>query len=112
MLLRLALVLAAAVALASAAPAAARPGADRSCGLYTDRYGYTVGMLVVRGPVSCTTTRRVLRRYLTSKAPCDGSACLRSHYGWTCVSAKSYDWPELVGCTRGRLRIEAHALAD
>jgi hypothetical protein len=56
--------------------------------------------------------KRVLHRYMNSTAACEGSACVRRHYGWTCASAKSYAWPRLASCTRGRSRIEARAIAD
>ncbi|HEY4281172.1 MAG TPA: hypothetical protein VGM91_23360 [Conexibacter sp.] len=101
-----------AAALASAAPAGAHPAANRPCGRFTDRDGTRIGAVVMRGNVECATARRVLRAYLRSDAPCDGSACVRRHYAWTCATAISADWPRLASCTRGKTRIGAYAPAD
>src|SRR3954447_13307098 len=112
MSLRLALALDAAVALAGAAPAAGRPAAGRPCGLFTDRDGARIGVTVLRGSTPCSTAKRVLRQYLNSHAPCEGSACVREHGGWTCATAAAYASPRLASCTRGRARVAAYSTAD
>src|SRR4051812_44064882 len=111
---RLALTLAVAVAAvpASGGPAAAHPAADRSCGLFTDRDGARIGVMVLRGSTPCSTAKRVLRWYFNSHAPCEGSACVREHGGWTCATAAAYASPRLASCTRGRARIAAYSTAD
>lgn len=112
MLLRSALMLACAAALASAVPAAARPDAGRSCGVFTDRAGARIVAVVLRGATLCSTTKRVLRTYMNSAAPCTGSACVRRHFGWTCATAAAHALPRLASCTRGRARIGAYVTAD
>jgi hypothetical protein len=32
--------------------------------------------------------KKLLRKYLSSNAPCESSACRRKHFGWTFLSAK------------------------
>jgi len=54
----------------------------------------------------------VLRRYLTSHAPCSGSACVRRHLGWTCAAAPPGAFPRLASCSRGRAVIAAYSLGD
>ena len=113
---RLALALAVAVAAvpasAAAGPAAAHPAASRSCGLFTDRDGARIGVMVLRGSTPCSTAKRVLRQYFSSHAPCEGSACVREHGGWTCATAAAYAVPRLASCTRGKARIAAYSTAD
>src|SRR4051794_11799615 len=116
MSLRLALVLALALAAvavaASASPAAAHPAAGRSCGPFTDTDGARIGVMVLRGSTPCPTARRMLRWYFNSHAPCEGSACVRKHAGWTCATAAAYAFPRLASCTRGKARIAAYSTAD
>jgi hypothetical protein len=109
---RTAITLACATALAVAAPASAHPTAGRSCGLFTDRDGARIGAVVLHGGTTCSTTKRVLRAYIDSNAPCDGSACVRRHFGWTCAAAAAYAFPRLASCTRRTARIAAYSTAD
>jgi hypothetical protein len=37
-----------------------------------------------------------------------GSACVREHSGFTCLSAKPGDWPNIAGCTKGRSGAVTH----
>ena len=52
---------------------------------------------------------RVLRAYLQSHGHCDGSACVREQYGWTCASASTGAYPRLASCTRRHGYIAAYA---
>lgn len=74
---------------ASAAhPTAAK---TRPCGsLGLEANGMPVGVSVQRGATRCALAKKVLRKYFRSNAPCDGSACVREHFGWTCASAKAW----------------------
>ncbi len=90
----------------------AAAAAHRSCGLFVDTDGARIGVLVLRGGTPCATARSVLRAYLTSNAPCDGSACVRRMRGWTCASAAAYALPRLASCDRGKQRIAAYSTAD
>src|SRR5690348_911940 len=111
--LALTLVVAAiAVAALSASPAGAHPAGRRSCGLFSDRDGARIGVMVLRGSTPCSTAKRTLRWYFNSPAPCDGSACVRVHGGWTCATAAAYAFPRLASCTRGKARIAAYSTAD
>src|SRR5690348_9403551 len=84
---------------------------SRACGSFRDD-GQPVGVVIEKGKPTCATARKVLRTYLRSHAPCSGSACVREHFGWTCASAKTADWPRLASCTKGKSVIEADAPAD
>jgi hypothetical protein len=74
--------------------------------------GVPVAAVVDRGSTTCKTAKRVLRAYLRSDAACEGSACVRRHLGWACLSAKPGDWPDVAGCTKGRSHIVASGPAD
>jgi hypothetical protein len=114
-MLRIALALAcaaASLAFADAVPSASARPASRSCGLFRTHDGALVHAAVLRGAASCATDTRVLRWYLGSHAPCDGSACVRRHDGWTCASAAAYGTPRLAGCTRGTAYVAAYSTAD
>ena len=82
-----------------------------SCGLFTSD-GAAVHAKVVRGRAGCATARRVLRTYLGSSAPCSGSACVRSHFGWLCATAAPSAFPRLTSCIRGRAVVAAYSTAD
>jgi len=85
--------------------------AARSCGIaYNDVGPY--GVAVDRGRVSCSAARRVLRRYFSSRAACEGSSCVRRQRGWTCQTAAAFAYPRLASCQRGRLLVRAIAIAD
>lgn len=66
---------------------------------------------MIGGGAACTTARRVLRTYLTSTAPCSGSACVQSHLGWLCASATVDARPRLASCSRERTVIAAYSTA-
>src|SRR3954453_10881921 len=112
MSLRLALALAAVTVVANSGLAAAHPAAGRSCGLFIDRDGARIGVMVLRGSTPCSTAKRTLRWYFNSHAPCEGSACVRERGGWTCATAAAYALPRLASCTRGKARIAAYSTAD
>ena len=82
-----------ALAAGHAGASAAHPAKPRVCGsLGIKSEGVPVGVVVERGAATtCKTAKKVLRAYLRSSAPCGGSACVREHYGLTCVSAKPGD---------------------
>jgi len=105
--LALLLAMTAAIALLPAEPALAA----KECGAYRGKGG-PYAVRVLRGPVTCKTARRVLRRYATSKAPCDGSGCYRTQKGWTCGSGGTQAFPRLFSCQRGKKRVGAYSLAD
>ena len=92
--------------------ASASPVASRSCGLITDADGARIGIVVLRGSVPCATARKVIRAYLNSTAPCQGSSCVRRHHGWTCQTAAAHAFPRLASCERARKRIGAYSTAD
>jgi hypothetical protein len=111
-MLRFLLVVAAAlVALAVTSQGANAAVADRDCKTITTG-GARVAVMVMRGEVSCRTARRVLRGYLASDAPCDGSGCVRMQYGWTCSTAPVLAFPRLASCARMRARVAAYSTAD
>ena len=102
-----------ALAAGVAGSSAAHPAKPRVCGSLGIRSdGKPVAVVVERGSTTCKTAKKVLRAYLRSDAPCGGSACVREHHGFTCVSAKPGDWPDIAGCTKGRSRIVASGPAD
>jgi hypothetical protein len=89
---------------------AAPAGAARSCGTLALPDGARVHVKVIRRS-TCATARTVLRRYLTSTAPCSGSACRRRQGGWTCASAAAFAWPRLASCARDGARAATYSLA-
>jgi len=103
-----------ALAAGVAGSSAAHPAKPRVCGSLGMRVdGKPAGVVVVeRGATTCKTAKKILRAYLRSDAPCGGSACAREHYGFTCLSAKPGDWPDIAGCTKGRSRIVTSGPAD
>ena len=102
-----------ALAAGVAGSSAAHPAKPRVCGsLGMEVDGAPAAVVVERGATTCKTARKVLRAYLRSDARCGGSACVREHSGFTCVSAKPGDWPDIAGCTKGRSRIVASGPAD
>ena len=102
-----------ALAAGAAGTSGAHPAKPRVCGSLGMKVdGKQVGVVVEHGSTSCKTARKVLRAYLRSSKPCGGSACVREHFGFTCVSAKPGDWPDIAGCTKGRSRIVASGPAD
>src|SRR4051812_33073803 len=82
--------------------------ATAPCGLLKLRDGARVHIKVLRA-ARCRTARRVLRAYLQSHAACDGSACVREHFGWTCASASNAAYPRLASCTHRHGYIAAYA---
>ena len=88
------------------------PAKVRACGSFRGPSGDPVGVVINRGATRCATARRVIRTYFRSEKPCEGSACVREHFGWTCASATAHDWPRLASCQKGRSRIAAYAPAD
>jgi hypothetical protein len=90
-----------------------RAGADAAanCGTFPSD-GAAVHAKVIRGRSACATARRVLRAYLGSSAPCSGSACVRSHFGWMCATAAWSAFPRLASCSRRRAVIAANSTAD
>src|SRR3954447_16879911 len=82
--------------------AAHRPTTNvRTCGSFRHD-GQLVGVVLENGKATCATAKKVLRRYFRSHAACDGSACVRKHFGWTCASATAADWPRLATCGKGK----------
>jgi hypothetical protein len=66
---------------------AAHPCKPRVCGsLRTKVDGTPVGVLVEHGATKCATAKKVLRAYLRTKAPSDGSPCVREHLGWSSLT--------------------------
>jgi hypothetical protein len=92
--------------------AADAPAKVRACGSFRGPRGDPVGVVINRGATRCAIARRVIRAYFRSKRPCEGSACVREHFGWTCASAKVPGWPRLASCSKGRSRIAAYAPTD
>ncbi len=90
----------------------ARPHAARGCGYASLADGARVHVKVLRGATSCRSARRVLRRYLDSIGPCQGSSCVRPHGRWTCHLAPIAAFPRLASCTSGRARVAAYSTAD
>src|SRR4051794_16864475 len=78
------------------ASAAHPPAKVRPCGSFRDAEGTPVGVVIQRGHPTCATAKKVLRTYFRSHAPCDGSACVRKHFGWTCATATADAWPRLA----------------
>jgi hypothetical protein len=101
-------VMTALVTAALAAPVGAR--ATTNCGTFTSA-GAAVYAKVTRGRTDCLTARRVLRRYLSSTAPCSGSACVRRHTGWVCATATVTAFPRLASCSRSGRVIAAYSTA-
>lgn len=101
-----------ALAAGVAGSSAAHPTKDRSCGLIRASDGAQIGVVVQRGAVKCATAKKVVRAYDRSKAPCEGSACVREHHGFTCASAKPDDFPRLFSCSKGRSLVAAMSTAD
>src|SRR4051794_8781052 len=101
-----------ALAAGVASSSAAHPAKERSCGLIRDSDGIQIGVVVQRGAVTCATAKKVVRAYDRSHAPCDGSACVRKHHGFTCASAKAADFPRLFSCSKGRSLLAAMSTAD
>jgi len=102
-----------ALAAGVAGSSAAHPAKPRVCGSLGMKVdGKPAGVVVERGTSTCATAKKVLRAYLRSDTPCGGSACVREHSGFTCVSARPGDWPDIAGCTKGRSRIVASGPAD
>lgn len=99
-----------AAVLITAAAAAPAPAA-RSCGTFAVD-GARLHAKVIKGPARCETAKRILRRYLTSNAPCSGSGCARRINGWRCSAAAAYAFPRLASCTRKHTRIAAYSTAD
>lgn len=99
-----------ATVLITAAAAAPAPAA-RSCGAFAVD-GARLHTKVIKGPTGCETAKRILRRYLTSDAPCSGSGCARRINGWRCSTAPAYAFPRLASCTRNRSTIAAYSTAD
>jgi hypothetical protein len=110
--LRLVLTAISTFALALPASAAARPASHDCAGTITAADGTPVGVTVVRGHTSCNIAKRVLRQYLHSHAPCQGSACFRTRAGWTCSARYAADYPEVAVCTHAREKITATAIVD
>jgi hypothetical protein len=107
-------VLAAACCVAVALPlsAAAEARGTRGCGSTTVA-GASVHVRVIRGATSCSAARGVLKRYLRSRAPCAGSACVRRFGTWTCAAAATFAFPRLASCSRGtKTMVAAYALSD
>jgi hypothetical protein len=94
-----------------ALPSPPSAAGSRSCGLIRAD-GAPIAVEVIRGRTRCRTARRVLRAYLASDAPCQGSAWVRKHRGWTCATAAALAFPRLASCTRRRARIAAYSTAD
>ena len=84
--------------------------ADRYCGTIPNR-GADVAVVVESGTVGCFTARKALRAYGRSRRPCQGAACRRRHYGWTCLNAIG-DFPRLASCSLGQRLIAAYSRAD
>jgi hypothetical protein len=106
------ILLAAAFALLAATLALPMPAdAAGGCGNFRSD-GAAVHAKVIRGRATCTTARRVLRRYLSSTAPCSGSACVRYDAGWVCATATTTAFPRLASCRRGATVIAAYSSAD
>ncbi|MBE2320396.1 hypothetical protein DVA67_030815 [Solirubrobacter sp. CPCC 204708] len=101
-----------ALAAGVAGSSAAHPVKDRSCGLIRDADRIQIGVVVQRGPVKCALAKKVIRAYARSSAPCEGSACVRSHHGFTCASANAADFPRLFSCGKGRAQVAAMSTAD
>ena len=90
-----------ALAAGVAGSSAAHPAKPRVCGSLGMKVdGKPASVVVERGATTCKTAKKVLRAYLRSDAPCSGSACVREHHGFTCVSAKPGDWPDIAGAPR------------
>lgn len=83
----------------------------RECGIRRADPG-PYAIRVMRGDVSCRIAGRILARYGRSDAPCQGSACVRDHAGWTCATAAAAFAPRLWSCNRGRRSIAAYSIAD
>ena len=95
------------------ASAAHQPAKERSCGLVRDSDGARIGVVIQRGKPTCTNAKKVIRTYFRPKAPCDGKACVREHFGWTCASAITVDaFPRLATCDQGRARVATYSTAD
>jgi hypothetical protein len=105
-------ILTAAFVLAAAAVADARPPARNCGGHITDAQGAPVGVTIRRGNSTCASAKRILRAYLHSTAPCEGSACRRKHHGWTCLTASPASYPRVASCSRRRRDIAAYAITD
>jgi len=106
--MRSVLITAVAVAIATALPGSAR--ATAPCGIFVS-HGAPAHAKVIHGATSCRTARRVLARYLSSTAPCSGSACVRYRAGWACSSSYSA-FPRIATCSRGRAVVAAYSTAD
>lgn len=103
----------AAFAVAIAVPIAAPSPAPAAQACATFAAGdAAVHTKVIRGRTTCTTARRVLHRYLTSRAACTGSACVRFVAGWTCATAAPDAFPRLASCVRRGAVIAAYSAAD
>lgn len=89
----------------------ASPLARRCHGSITDAKGAAAGVEVLGRGTTCATAKRVLRRYLHSKPPCAGPACLRVISRWTCLAASAAAHPRLASCNRGKRMIVAHAIS-
>jgi hypothetical protein len=63
--------------------AAEAPAKVRTCGSFRAPAGDPIGVVINRGATRCATARRVIRTYFRSQAPCEGSPCVREHFGWT-----------------------------
>jgi hypothetical protein len=97
-----------AIATAIAVPGSAR--ATTPCGSFV-RDGAPVHAKVIHGATSSRTARRVLTRYLSSRASCSGSACVRYRAGWVCSSSYAA-FPRMATCSRGRAVVAAYSTAD
>lgn len=64
------------------------PAKVRTCGPFRGPSGDPVGVVINRGATRCATASRAIRTYLRSQAPCEGSACVREHLGWTCAGGR------------------------
>lgn len=53
----------------------------------------------------------MLARYLSSTAPCSGSACVRYRAGWA-FSSSYAAFPRIATCSRGRAVVAAYSTAD
>jgi hypothetical protein len=100
-----------AIAIATAVLTTSAADAAKACGTFPSD-GAAVHAKVIRGSVDCPTARRILRRYLSSTAPCSGSACVRSERGWTCASASTTAFPRLASCSKRRTVVAAYSTAD
>jgi hypothetical protein len=107
---RFLIVLMTAIAAGMAVPPSDAAAAKKRCGI-SYASGAPFGVQVDRGPVSCSTARSVVRRYVRSTAPCAGSGCYRTIRGWTCGSGGAGS-PRLFACNKGRRVVGAYLIAD